>query len=73
MSLTQLAEKDNPALTPEQIAEREKEERRMSQKPFYPDDWEGSFGVPVSDHQNVVIETIDEYGSYDSDPKKQRK
>ena len=67
-----IAEKENSSLTPEQIAEREKEERKMSQKPFYPDDWEGSFGVPVDEHKNVTIETIDGYGSYDSEKETKR-
>ena len=48
-------------LTPEQVAERKKEEEKMSMKPFYPDDWEGSFGVPVEQHENITLQDGDEY------------
>ena len=48
-------------LTPEQVAERKKEEEKMSMKPFYPDDWEGSFGVPVEQHENITLQDDDEY------------
>ena len=49
-------------LTPEQIVEREAEEKRMARKPFYPDDWEHSFGVPVREHHNVSLDSIDAFG-----------
>jgi len=56
---------DKQELTPEQLKERQKEERKMTMKPFYPDDWENSFGIPVDRHKNVSIETLDGFGSYD--------
>ena len=60
-----IAEKENSGLSPEQIKEREKEEQKMSKKPFYPDDWTGSFGLPVEEHSNVTLETMEDFGSYD--------
>ena len=68
-----IAEKENSSLTPEQLAEREKEERRMTQKPFYPDDWTNSFGVPVTEHSNVSLETIDEFKAYDPSLEQKKK
>ena len=53
------------SLTPEQMTERKKEEEKMSMKPFYPDDWEGSFGVPVKQHENVTLREGDLYQSID--------
>ena len=60
------AVKDNPetALTPEQVEERKKEEADMPVKPFYPDDWDNSFGVPVEDHRNVRIDPAESYESF---------
>ena len=62
-----IAEKENSGLSPQQIKEREQEERKMSKKPFYPDDWTGSFGLPVEEHSNVTLESMDDFGSYDSE------
>lgn len=68
-----IAEKEDSGLSPQQIKEREKEELKMSKKPFYPDDWSGSFGLPVEEHSNVTLETIDDFGSYDpADEKKEK-
>ena len=68
-----IAEKEGSGLSPQQIKEREKEELKMSKKPFYPDDWSGSFGLPVEEHSNVTLETIDDFGSYDpADEKKEK-
>lgn len=35
----------------------------MPRKPFYPDDWEGSFGVPVEQHTNVSLGNAGDYQS----------
>ena len=58
--------------TPEKAAEREKEEKKMAMKPFYPDDWDNSFGVPVTQHKNVSLDTMDEFSSYKDIPEKLR-
>lgn len=50
-------------LTPEQVEERKREEEKMPMKPFYPDDWEGSFGVPVEQHANVTLGNTGDYQS----------
>lgn len=54
---------EETALTPEQIDERKREEADMPVKPFYPDDWDNSFGVPVDEHKNVSIDSTDSYAS----------
>ena len=59
-------------MTPEKAAEREKEEKKMAMKPFYPDDWDNSFGVPVTQHKNVSLDTMDEFSSYKDIPEKLR-
>ena len=51
-------------LTPEQVEERKREEEKMPMKPFYPDDWENSFGVPVDKHKNVSLGSAEEYRSF---------
>ena len=61
-----LEEAENSSYTPEQIAAREAEEAKMDRRPFYPDDWSHSFGVPVKEHRNIVLETIDGYGFIDA-------
>ena len=66
-----IAEKEDSGLSPQQIKEREKEELKMSKKPFYPDDWSGSFGLPVEEHSNVTLETIDDFGSDQITPDKE--
>ena len=53
-------------LSPEQTEERKKEERKMSMKPFYPDDWDNSFGVPVGEHRNVSLDSMDEFNNVSS-------
>ena len=57
-------ETENTVLTPDQIEERQKQEENMPVKPFYPDDWDNSFGVPVSKHSNIVLDSIDDYKSF---------
>lgn len=61
-----MAEAETSDLTPEQIAERDAEEVKMARKPFYPDDWKNSFGLPVEEHHNVTLETINGFGSFAS-------
>ena len=61
-----MEEAETTSLTPEQIAEREAEAQRMAKTPFYPDDWKNSFGVPVKEHTNVTLDTIDSFGTYES-------
>ena len=58
--------KDNNVhnVTPEVAAEREKEEKKMSMKPVYPDDWDNSFGVPVLDHKNTSLDSTDTFDSF---------
>lgn len=41
-------------MTPEEITELKKKEAAASRKPFYPDDIENSFGVPVDEHENKI-------------------
>lgn len=60
-----LAEAEASELTAEQIQEREDEAQRMAKTPFYPDDWHNSFGVPVEEHKNVTLDTIDGFNPYD--------
>ena len=52
------------SLTQEQITERQKEEKGMPVKPFYPDDWEHSFGIPVDEHRNVSLDSVEQYQSF---------
>ena len=68
-----MAEAQNSELTPEQIIKRDEEELKMARKPFYPDDWHNSFGVPVEDHSNVTLDTIDGFGSFESMNKEDKK
>lgn len=51
------------SISPEQKEERLNEEKKMSMKPFYPDDWGNSFGIPVDEHKNVSIGTLDDYAN----------
>ena len=60
-----LAESESTGFTEEQIRKREAEERKMARKPFYPDDWLNTFGVPVEEHHNVEIPSINLYNSFD--------
>lgn len=41
-------------MTPEELEELKKKEASASRKPFYPDDVENSFGVPVSEHEDKI-------------------
>lgn len=51
-------------LTSAQIEERRREEENMPVKPFYPDDWDNSFGIPVYDHSNVTLDSTVNYQSF---------
>lgn len=41
-------------MTPEEIDALKKKEAAASRKPFYPDDVENSFGVPVNEHEDKI-------------------
>lgn len=62
-TVAQVTQSKEESLTPEQIAERQNTEKGMPMTPFYPDDWENSFGVPVGEHKNVSLESVDQYQS----------
>lgn len=50
------------SMTPEQLAEADRKERKESMTPFSPAEAENTFGLPVSQHQNVLqLETMDQY------------
>ena len=59
-----LTEPAGLGVPPEQQAERRSEEEKMQVKPFYPDDWEHSFGVPVNEHRSIDPETLKDSDSY---------
>ena len=59
-----MSEAENQGVSPEQLMQREAEEAKMAKKPFYPDDWSNSFGVPVDVHRNVSLDNTDGFGSY---------
>ena len=61
-----MTESETSDLTPEEITKIDEEEMKMARKPFYPDDWHNSFGVPVEEHKNVTLDKISEFGSYSS-------
>ena len=64
-TVAQVAKEDKGTeLTPDQVQERKEVEQNMPVKPFYPDDWENSFGVPVTEHQNVSLGSAGDYHSY---------
>ena len=49
-------------MTPEQLAEADRKERKESMTPFSPAEAENTFGLSVSQHQNVLqLETMDQY------------
>lgn len=49
-------------MTPEEIETLKKKEAAESRKPFYPDDVENTFGVPVKEHQNqITFADLDSY------------
>lgn len=41
-------------MAPEEIDALKKKESAASRKPFYPDDVENSFGVPVKEHEDKI-------------------
>jgi len=53
-----LAEPPGVSVPPEEQAERQEAEQGMGVKPFYPDDWGNSFGVPVDEERTLDIEKI---------------
>ena len=59
-----LSEPPGISVPPEQQAEREAEERNMPTKPFYPDDWEHSFGVPVDQQRTFDLGALKDSDSY---------
>ncbi len=63
-TVAQVADSKEETLTQEQIEERQNEEKGMPMKPFYPDDWEHSFGIPVDEHKNVSLGSTEQYQSF---------
>lgn len=59
-----LEEAERTGVSVEQIQKREDEEQKLARKPYYPDDWINTFGVPVEEHHNVRIGSMDEFSSY---------
>ena len=59
-----LAEPPGVSVPPEQQAERQAEEQKMTTKPFYPDDWENSFGVPVDQQRKYDLDMLKDSDSF---------
>lgn len=59
-----LSEPPGTELPPEERAARQAEEQRMTEKPFYPDDWGNSFGVPVDQGRKFDIKSFEDMDSY---------
>jgi len=59
-----LSEHSGAGVSPEERAERQAEEQNMVKKPFYPDDWENSFGVPVSQQRTFDLEMMQDSDSF---------
>jgi len=53
-----LSEPPGVSVPPDELAERQAAEQEMDVKPFYPDDWGNSFGVPVDKDRTLDIEKI---------------
>lgn len=53
-----LTEPPGSAVPDEEKAERKAEEEAMKRKPFYPDDWENSFGIPVKAQRFFDIDML---------------
>ena len=53
-----LTEPPGSAVPDEEKAERKAEEEAMKRKPFYPDDWENSFGIPVKAQRLFDIDML---------------
>lgn len=50
------------SMTPEELKEADRKERKESMTPFSPADAEGTFGLPVHQHQNtLVLESVDDF------------
>lgn len=65
-----LSESESTGISADEIRKREAEEQKMARRPFYPDDWVNSFGVPVKEHHNISIGSMDDYGSVEELNKK---
>lgn len=59
-----LSEPPGVSVPPEQQAERQAEEEKMETKPFYPDDWEHSFGVPVNRQRTFDLDKLKDSDSF---------
>ena len=59
-----VAEQQALGLTDEQMKKREKEERRITRTPIFPESWQDSFGVNANEHHNVTLDDISGYGTY---------
>ncbi len=42
------------SMTPEELKEADRQERKASMTPFSPSDAEGTFGLPVKEHANTI-------------------
>lgn len=49
------------SMTPEELAAADRKERKESMTPFSPAEAEQTFGLPVAEHQNVQLESIDQF------------
>lgn len=59
-----LSEPPGVSVPAEQQAEREAEEQNMPTKPFYPDDWEHSYGLPVENQRSFDLEVLKDSDSF---------
>lgn len=59
-----LSEPPGSAVPDEEKAERRVEEEAMKRKPFYPDDWESSFGIPVKAQRVFDIDMLKSGNSF---------
>ena len=59
-----LNEPPGVSVPPDQQAERRAEEQNMTMKPFYPDDWEHSFGVPVEQKRTFDLDMLKDSDSF---------
>lgn len=59
-----LTEPPGSAVPAEEKAERQAEELAMERKPFYPDDWESSFGIPVQSQRVFDIDMLSASDSF---------
>lgn len=59
-----LAEPPGSAVPANEMAERRAEEEATGHKPFYPDDWENSFGVPVNQQRTFDASILRDTDSF---------